>query len=356
MRMAARWWRRGDGDSSGNSRPAENDDITALPAGKVLALRQHQPLQVPFTDAVMLNASIGFDGTAVCLWAAPGDADALRGASPDPGGAYFPDSVSTGPVPAVVTLQSSGPAQVIALPDLPFAHAKVQPLPDGGILLAGARCYYDHDTRRAEHNAAIFDDDGRLLRSGSLGDGIAHLRVTRAGKIWVGYFDEGIFGNYGWGESGGPDPIGRAGLVRFGADLVKEWELPCDDETIPSNTDCYALNVYGNTLWTSYDGDFPVVRVNDDVLTVWRNGERPDPVSVLLVADATAGLLSFPKAGARVVLADLSDGEVVPRSTAAIAVDHRALTTRDLKFVAEGSSLHGFGGGWWFRADLDDVA
>jgi hypothetical protein len=46
------------------------------------------------------------------------------------------------------------------------------------------------------------------------GDGIEHVQATSAGEIWVGFFDEGIYGNYGWG-SGTQLPVGRTGLVRF---------------------------------------------------------------------------------------------------------------------------------------------
>ena len=30
-----------------------------------------------------------------------------------------------------------------------------------------------------------------------LGDGIAHVLATSTGQVWAGYFDEGIYGNYG---------------------------------------------------------------------------------------------------------------------------------------------------------------
>jgi hypothetical protein len=54
----------------------------------------------------------------------------------------------------------------------------------------------------------------------TIGDGVARVRVARSGHVWVGYFDEGVYGNYGWGGGGGgPAPLGAPGLVRFSPDL-----------------------------------------------------------------------------------------------------------------------------------------
>jgi hypothetical protein len=42
----------------------------------------------------------------------------------------------------------------------------------------------------------------------------------------VGYFDEGIYGNYGWGLGDGPEPVGAYGIVRFSPDLEPAWHYP----------------------------------------------------------------------------------------------------------------------------------
>ena len=49
-------------------------------------------------------------------------------------------------------------------------------------------------------------------------------RCTRAThtldrQVWVGYFDEGIYGNYGWGRAESEEPVGAYGIVRFSSDL-----------------------------------------------------------------------------------------------------------------------------------------
>ena len=60
----------------------------------------------------------------------------------------------------------------------------------------------------------VVDAAGSVVAEGTLGDGINHLLTTPSGAIWVGYFDEGVFGSFGWGGPG-PPPIGQPGIVQF---------------------------------------------------------------------------------------------------------------------------------------------
>jgi hypothetical protein len=53
----------------------------------------------------------------------------------------------------------------------------------------------------------MYDAQGRPSQGEVFGDDIAHVQATDTGEIWVGYFDEGVYGNYGWGSS--RLPIGR---------------------------------------------------------------------------------------------------------------------------------------------------
>ena len=40
---------------------------------------------------------------------------------------------------------------------------------------------------------------------------------------------------------------------------------------MPAIYDCYALTLQGNTLWSCYYGDFPIVRVERGSVRHWRN-------------------------------------------------------------------------------------
>jgi hypothetical protein len=99
-----------------------------------------------------------------------------------------------------------------------------------------------------------------------LGDGIETVQTTSRGVIWTSYFDEGVFGNFGW-----RDPVGSSGLVAWGPDGTKKYEFqPADGlETI---CDCYALNVESDTdTWLYYYTEFPLVRLHDyTVKDIWK--------------------------------------------------------------------------------------
>ena len=148
-----------------------------------------------------------------------------------------------GSFPATVTEESysyhvvhlkDGQKTVLHLPEEKWNYHYIQPIDDEHILLVCARSYY-HDADNIEENARVYDKNGRLIRSFCLGDGIGHVYVTKNQEIWTGYFDEGVFGNYGWEE-----PIGRSGLVGWDASGRKMDSLEEDREY--SIFECLALN------------------------------------------------------------------------------------------------------------------
>ncbi len=123
---------------------------------------------------------------------------------------------------------------VLHLPEENWNYHYVQPIDDGHVLLVCSRSYY-HDAENIEENARVYDKNGHLIRSFCLGDGIEHVYVTKNQEIWTGYFDEGVFGNYGWEK-----PIGRSGLVGWDASGRKMDSLEEDREY--SIFECLALN------------------------------------------------------------------------------------------------------------------
>jgi hypothetical protein len=127
----------------------------------------------------------------------------------------------------------------------------VQPFGDGWLIAEGRGGL-----------ARVFDKQKNLVRTVDLGDAIEHINTTPDGHIWVGYFDEGVFGR----------GIGREGLICFDsagtpvfryADFAKKHNLPFID-------DCYTLNVVGSSAYVSYYTDFPLVCLTDFQLRrVW---------------------------------------------------------------------------------------
>lgn len=126
----------------------------------------------------------------------------------------------------------------------------IQPVGEN-ILLLGARCRY-HGENGPEKNAVIVDLQGNIVREFCFGDGIEDCIVTRNGDIITSYFDEGVFGNYGW-----DNPIGYCGLIVWNSDGEVKWKADRDI------CDCYAVNVDDyNNLWYYYYTEFELVKTD----------------------------------------------------------------------------------------------
>jgi hypothetical protein len=148
--------------------------------------------------------------------------------------------------------------QEIPLPKLTATFPKVQIFPDGEVLVVAPRCKRFQDDSY-ELNATVYDTKGATVRQFLLGDGIEHVQVDRNGNVWVGYFDEGVYGNFGWGHPNGP--VGAAGLTCFNDRGEKVWSFqpPGGFDAI---SDCYALNASKDGVWAYYYTGFPFVRID----------------------------------------------------------------------------------------------
>lgn len=113
--------------------------------------------------------------------------------------------------------------------------------------------------------AKIYDRAGCFLRSLDLGDASEDLQTTPDARIWVSYFDEGVFG-CGIGKQGAVcfDPMGNP-IFQYG-DFAEQNGLPFI-------SDCYAMNATGmGDIWLNYYTDFPLVQLRDFALQhSWNN-------------------------------------------------------------------------------------
>ncbi len=125
----------------------------------------------------------------------------------------------------------------------------IQPLSDGGFVIAEPVA-----ARRDDLNAHRHDADGRLVTQFFLDDAFEHMLADRNDCLWVGYFDEGVFG--GWEYS-------HAGLCQFDGSGRLMWSFspPEGGEGID---DCYALNIADDAVWTYYYGSYDLVRIGRD--------------------------------------------------------------------------------------------
>lgn len=281
----------------------------------------------------LLAASVGPDSAAIALWTSSTAAEAR-------------------PVPARVTRHNPGLISVVEIPELDVAYPKVQPLPGGRTLVVGARCRWRPEG--AERNAVIFDADGRKSAEGTLGDGIQEVLTTPTGRIWVGYFDEGVYGNYGWGGPG-PEPVGSPGLVQFTDAFEVAWQYP-DDADGGDISDAYSLNVEGEIAHVCYYADFPLVCIDADVLQTWKNtAVSPQAIAVSDTRCAMFG--GYGGDANRLLFGRLTPGGFQPTHRATVTLPTQAgLPRLRPHVVGRGATLHFFAGLDWYSLSLDQYS
>ncbi|NEQ98066.1 MAG: hypothetical protein F6K30_15335 [Cyanothece sp. SIO2G6] len=224
----------------------------------------------------------------------------------------------------------------------------IQPLPPNEILLVCARSCYRSPTD-FEKNGRIYGFSGEFSREILLGDGIASVQTTSNGIIWTSFFDEGIFGNFGW-----IDPIGASGLVAWNSAGNRIYDFqPTDGLDIIC--DCYALNVESDTdVWLYYYTEFPLVHLhNQTIQSVWNMPIR--------------GSDGFAVSGNRVLFRGgyddqdtyhlfrlNSDGRVKQLQQLQLANEIGQKITAE-RVVGRGSSLYILSSGLIYRADISSL-
>jgi hypothetical protein len=180
-----------------------------------------------------------------------------------------------------------------------------------------------------------------------LGDGIQYVQADKRGNIWVGYFDEGVYGNFGWGGAGNAAPVGAAGLVCFDTQGQRVWEYqPVSGTDFIS--DVYALNVFGNEAWAYYYTDFPLVRIGGD----W---------NVEAWTTRVAGGRAFAVGNAKVLMFGGYGDHLTPCRSLSLANDEATVehsvdlslseggNVADAIVTGRGHILHVFAGGIWYQ-------
>ena len=137
---------------------------------------------------------------------------------------------------------------------------KFDRFPDGRWLVAVSRSAEEPLSR-------IIGPEGGEVRRLQLGDGVEHVQIDEAGHVWVGWFDEGVFGNQGlfgdrmtWSYPGLSEPPSRFGLAAFDEHGSLVAHAPYGVGII-GIADCDALTVMGRTAWACTYTGFPVLSV-----------------------------------------------------------------------------------------------
>ncbi|TXK35136.1 hypothetical protein [Nonomuraea sp. C10] len=305
----------------------------------------------PFQGAELVSAAAGPEGELVVVWASRENAEALTARTVEPSGASFPDSRTAAPVSVHVATYGSHRATMVPIAGQSLAHLIAQPLPDGGVLLVGARCRWRNGA--AECNAAIYDADGQRRREGVLGDGIEDVQTTPSGEIWVSYFDEGVCGSRGWGEADSPAPIGSAGLIRFRSDLDIAWRFPYDRE-FGGIFDCYALNVAGEDAWAYYYTNFPIVRIRAAAIAGWFTEVRG--AQALVVADDRVVFVGgYGGNRCRLVAGSIRGEAFSVDRPAWLVMPNGRPVPRTATVLGRGSELHVVVGQSWLKLGFEDL-
>lgn len=156
-----------------------------------------------------------------------------------------------------------------------FRTTHAQRLPDGGYALASSR------SKVGGKNLHLFDELGQFRTSFPIGDGVEHMVVDSKGRIWVGYFDEGINGG---------DPLSNHGLSRF--DQRGKLEYQWDYRTNGPIDDCDALTLDENDrAWVCpYDRYF-VAAIKDNDARILLSASPVSIISGLLTGATHVGFL-----------------------------------------------------------------
>lgn len=297
----------------------------------------------------LVSVGLSVDGP-VAVWSSAGGERSLHTFDDQPGSAAIPRSRPDDEPTVVLAAYSRGASSplTVRVPELQVAFPFVDRFPDGFFLVVGARSRWT-DTG-AEDNALIVDEEGRIARRGCLGDGLGHVQITDDGAIWTGYFDEGVFGNLGWGGRGGPTPLGVRGIVAWSAEFEKSWELDSPQGLV---ADCYALNATSAEVLACPYTRFPVVRIAGGQARVFPTEGLSGPRGIVADGDRVA-VVGSSKDPSVLVVGDVAGGTFVEeRRTHLWAPDGAPLPAA--RVHCRGPEAHFFVGASWLSFDLREL-
>lgn len=210
-------------------------------------------------------------------------------------------------------------------------------------------------TPRSERgtNARIMSRGGDLLTELQIGDGIEHLKIDDNDLIWVGYFDEGVFGNDGWKIEGLEWPPSSYGLAAFdlsGSLVTYAKDAPDHDHI----ADCYSLNVARDKAWACTYTGFPILSCDATLGSRWWRTTLSGVKAIAVRPPYVLATGGYAEAINRCVLVRLDDAEAVVVSEHRLPFDERQLREADL-FDGRGNAVHVVLDGEWHTWNVEDL-
>jgi hypothetical protein len=222
----------------------------------------------------------------------------------------------------------------------------VQPLGDELLLVCCRSKFRSSDD--IDHNGRVYSRTGVLKRELVLGDGIEHTQATSRGEVWTAFFDEGVFGNYGW-----TNPIGASGLVAWdgAGHRLYEFEPTGGASDI---SDCYALNVASDDdVWCCYYTEFPLVHLHKRrVASTWTVPVRGS--HAFAVADECALFAGAHGERDAFTLVRLQAGGRASKMKTFCVVDPAGEIVHPERTVGRGGYLHMLSDGQLYRLGVRD--
>lgn len=317
------------------------------------AFRKVESFDVQLAGRMLLRPSLDASGQALLPTVAPADFLQAIGQVTAPGTPPPPTYGLT-----VLLWRNGGWDQSPPL-DVAVGLPHVQALPDHEFLVVGTF------SRRgeggcAEPNASIYGINGALRSRFLAGDGIEDVQTDPNGGVWISYFDQGVSGAYGahgWGRLSPEtwiEPVGFAGLACFDSsgNRVFQFSSPAGCYVV---NDCYALNVWEDSVWISYHPGFPVVRIRARVARGWATG-IPGPFDALAADGDRLLLHSHSGSRRRCWLGCLDAGALVDLVEVELRLPAGGDESKPRWVLGRGPCLHTFTSTTWYRLAVSDIA
>lgn len=220
---------------------------------------------------------------------------------------------------------------------------------DGRWLVVGSRT-------RGDPNARILSPDGSLLTRFMLGDGIEHVAIDDLDRIWVGWFDEGIFGR-GWSVPGMEWPPSSNGVACFTPDgsivAVPTWP-----EEAGLIDDCYALTPAASGAWVCAYTDFALVNFAPGEPTRWWRNALVGAKAIAIDGNHMLLAGGYGSDAARLALVELDQrgsGEAAVTLATWQMPLRLAGSERPMLLTGRADTLHLIDGDRWHRWRVGDV-
>jgi len=181
-----------------------------------------------------------------------------------------------------------------------------------------------------------------------LGDGVEHLQADKAGRLWVGYCDEGVYGNFGWGNH----PMGWAGLASFDSFGNHLWDFipPGGFDVI---SDCYALNVSDDAVWACYYTDFPIVRVDSNGKAAGWTTPLRGPSAISVSGNLVLAFGGYREHRSNCSLLHLGEGTAEVMAQVRLMLPD-GVDLEECKVIGRGSMLHVISDDYWLTFRVPD--